>query len=177
MKNISISVLVSLSLTAIAIVGYDFLFKEKIGFVRSGSVLQQYKAMDEANKQYEKEMLQVQANYDTLKNRYENLKVREKTISGSEKTEWAYRLGVAKNEFDKYNMQAGEQMEKRKQELTKDILQKINLFIQDYGKKNNYKLILGTTNEGSILYGKDADDITDNILKELNGEVASIHNK
>ena len=93
-----------------------------------------------------------------------------KYVSSTGKADWGYKLGVAKNDFDKYNAQANQQMETRKQELTQGVLLKINTFIQEFGKKNNYKMIFGTTNEGSVLYGKDADDMTETVLKSLNEE-------
>lgn len=170
MKNILISVLISLLFSITAVVVYHHYFKERVVFIRSGAILQQYKGMEQANKQFENEVQQVQTNLDTLKNRYQRLLAEEKNIPAAQKADWGYRLGVAKNDFDKYNTQANEQMEARKQELTKGVLLKINTFIQELGKKNNYKMIMGTTNEGSILYGRDADDLTESVLKSLNDE-------
>ncbi len=36
------------------------------------------------------------------------------------------------------------------------------------GKENNYNIIFGATDQGSILYGKEQKDLTDIVLKELN---------
>jgi len=167
-RVISIAISVLFSVTAVAV--YHYCFKERTVFIRSGAVLQQYKGMEQANKQFEKDMQVVQANYDTLKNRYERLLAEEKYVPSSGKADWGYKLGVAKNDFDKYNTQATQQMEARKQELTQGVLLKINTFIQEFGKKNNYKMILGTTNEGSVLYGRETDDMTEVVLKSLNEE-------
>ena len=170
MKNILISIVISILVSVLVVAIYHYSFKEKVVFIRSGAVLQQYKGMEQANKQFEKDMQIVQANYDTLKNRYERLLAEEKNVPVTGKADWGYKLGVAKNDFDKYNAQANQQMEARKQELTQGVLLKINTFIQEFGKNNNYKMIFGTTNEGSVLYGKDADDMTETVLKSLNEE-------
>ena len=62
--------------------------------------------MIEANEQFNKELQAVQANIDTLKRRYENIKNKK-----------------------------------------------------DYGKKNNYIIIFGATEQGSILYGQEKKDL------------------
>ena len=49
-----------------------------------------------------------------------------------------------------------------------DAVEKINSYIADYGKKHYYKMILGATMDGNILYADEQDDLTQNILKDLN---------
>lgn len=176
-KNILITLLISFACSLAVVLGSRYLFDKQggeIGFVKSGVIIQEYKEMKEANAQFEKELQMAQANADTLKNRYLNLKREEETIPENKKKDWSYRLGIAQNEFAKYSEQVNEQMDMRKQELTKGVLEKINSFIQKYGKENNYKMILGTTNDGSILYGSEADDLTETILNQLNGNNSQI---
>jgi outer membrane protein len=123
--------------------------RTKIAYVRSGMILSEYSGMAEANKKFESEIGQVRANLDTLKNRYERLLAGGKASGSTED-----KLSTARNELEKYAEQSDRQMQAR--------------FIQEYGKKHNYRLILGTTNDGSILYGDEADDLTEEIIKELN---------
>lgn len=44
----------------------------------------------------------------------------------------------------------------------------INQLIEQYSVENGYDLILGTTDDGSILYGAEAVDITDDLLQYIN---------
>jgi outer membrane protein len=67
-----------------------------------------------------------------------------------------------------YGKRAEEQMAAREQELSKNATDKINSFIEEYGKKNEYRLILGANGTGNVMYGTEGDDITDIILTELN---------
>jgi outer membrane protein len=53
----------------------------------------------------------------------------------------------------------------------------VNGFIESFGEKNQYKLILGTTESGSILYGNKGDDLTDEITKNLNEQYKKNVNK
>lgn len=170
MKNILINFLLS-SLIAIAgLFIYNRLFgsSHKIAYIRSGAILSNYKAMIIANEQFSKEIKTVMDNIDTLQKRFEKLKQQESVATGQEKSKIAYQLGVSENELRNYSGNAQQQMEKRKKMLTDEVLNKINTYIQEYGKKNGFTLIMGTTSEGSILYGEENMDITDTILTLLN---------
>ncbi|MFL5730509.1 MAG: OmpH family outer membrane protein, partial [Cytophagaceae bacterium] len=89
-------------------------------------------------------------------------------IPSSKRAEWGYQVGLAEKEYLQYNQTAQEQLQQRQRQLSGQVLTTVNTFIQDYGKNHGYKIILGTTNDGSILYGLDQDDLTSVILEELN---------
>lgn len=161
--------LITVIITVLLIAAYHFFFNtKKIGYVKTGVLLSDYKAMVIANEQFSKEMLTVQSNIDTLRLRYERLKSLEQSASGKDKATLNYNLGVAENEFSNYNTLAEKQMQQRKQELTSKVLASVNNYIQQYGKDNNYEIIFGTTTDGSILYGTEKQDLTQIILAKLN---------
>lgn len=173
MKSIIVNSIASLIITILVVFAYSKWNNPKIGYIKSAIILQDYKEMQDVNEQFNKELKIVQTNLDTLRGRYEKLKMAEPLITEKEKKNWLYRLEVAQGEFEKYNQQASEQMDARKNELSQKVLGKVNDFIQQYGKENKYKLILGTTSEGSILYGEDGDDLTQIILTRLNENYGS----
>ena len=94
--------------------------------------------------------------------------MKEPEIKPNEKTEWAKQLGVAEYEYNNYRTSAQQQMEERRAALRAEVGNQISLFIQNYGKEHNYKIILGVIEQGNILYGQEQDDLTDIILEELN---------
>jgi len=168
MRSIVISVFFSLMLTLLVVWCFFKWSTPRIGYVKSPVVIQGYKAMQEAQKKFEGEIKIVQTNLDTLKNRYDHLLAVESLVKEKEKKDWIHRVEIAQGEYEKYNQQSSEQMEKRKEEVTQKLLMQINEFIQHYGKENHYKFILGTTSEGSILYGEEGDDLTGIIVSKLN---------
>lgn len=168
MRSILISVFFSLIITLLTVWCFYKWNTPKIGYVKSPVVIQEYKAMQDAQKKFEGELKIVQANLDTLKNRYEHLLAIESQVKEAEKKDWMHRVEIAQEEYEKYNQQASAQMEQRKGDVSQKVLMKINEFIQQYGKENHYKLILGTTSEGSILYGEEGDDLTESIVAKLN---------
>jgi outer membrane protein len=59
-------------------------------------------------------------------------------------------------------------MEEKDLEITQKVLNQINSFVKVYAQKNGYKLIIGTTEDGNLMYADETLDITDDVLSELN---------
>lgn len=69
----------------------------------------------------------------------------------------------------------GQQLQQEDQQLQSEgqiqmdsIVSKVKREIAAYGKANGYTYILGGGEGGSVLYGTDANDLTDEIVKRLN---------
>lgn len=170
MKQKILSIAIYLTITIVGIFLYHSFFRKevKLAYIKTGVLLNDYKGMKMANEQFNKEVQAVQANIDTLKRRYEQLKMKESNITPDEKTNWTKQLAIAEYEYNNYRATAQKQMEERKMKLRTEVVNHISSFIYDYGKEHNYTIILGSTDQGSILYGQEQKDLTDIILKELN---------
>ena len=46
----------------------------------------------------------------------------------------------------------------------------INDFVKEYGKKKGYKIIFGASGSGNIMYADEASDLTPIVLEGLNKE-------
>lgn len=71
--------------------------------------------------------------------------------------------------------QIGQQLQMEDQQLQAEgqtqmdsVVSKVKEEIRSYGKANGYTYILGGGDGGSVLYGTDANDLTDEIVKLLN---------
>lgn len=53
-------------------------------------------------------------------------------------------------------------------ELTHKVWERLNPILDGYGKKHNYKIILGATGTGTILFGDKKYDITDDVVRYAN---------
>jgi len=69
----------------------------------------------------------------------------------------------------------GQQLQQEEQQLQQvsqvemdSLVKKVKKEIKEYGKANGYTYILGGGDGGSVLYGEEANDLTDAILKILN---------
>jgi outer membrane protein len=48
------------------------------------------------------------------------------------------------------------------------VISKVNKFVGEYGKKNGYTYILGKNEAGSVMYGSDANDISEAVTAAIN---------
>lgn len=165
---------VLLTLCVVFLLLYTFVFSHTgIAYVDSNKLLSGYKSMVEARKEFEKKQTSWQANIDTLtRDVQESIRKYEKTaangtgkekqmakdlITGKQKQLYDYQNAIKQN--------AGQE----EQRLTKDVLATVNTFLDRYGKKNGYRLILIAAN-GNIAYADPGLDITDKVVDELNKE-------
>ncbi|HNQ26345.1 MAG TPA: OmpH family outer membrane protein [Aquaticitalea sp.] len=80
-----------------------------------------------------------------------------------------YQLLGQKQQRLQQQFQMEEQTIQRESQTKIDtLIKEVRNFIKDYGKKNGYTYILGSNEAGSVLYGEESKDLTDEILGELN---------
>ena len=114
------------------------------------------------------------ANSDTLETQFTTAiaqyNARIATLSKEEKQRQEELL--AKQEQQKNNyVQGVQQRAQQEQQIAMDsIVTYVNSFVKEFAKSNGYDFIFGTTNDGSLLYGNEATDITAIITQEMNTE-------
>ena len=145
---------------------------KKIAFVRSGEIIYKYAGMKEAHQAFEEKARVWQANIDTLQNdfRYavDRYSASASSLPVAEQNRQQEYLRRQEEELSQYRHAIEIKSQEEEKTMTQGVLNQINSFIADYGKKHGYDVILGTTMSGSVLYGNDALDITNDVLQELN---------
>ena len=87
------------------------------------------------------------------------------------KAEQEYQALVQKKQMQDYQLGNEEKLLKAEGQKEIDTLVKqVKAFVKDYGKKNGYTFILGANEAGSVMYGAEDKDITDAVIKALNGD-------
>jgi len=153
---------------------YTFAFsKTKVAYVDSGKLLNGYKAMVAARKEFEKKQSAWQANIDTLTRDVQDaIKKYEKSAAlGSDNEKKLARELITTRQKQLYDYQNAikQNAGQEEQRLTQDVLSTVNSYLLRYGKKNGYKMILVAAN-GNIAYADNDMDITDKIVDDLNKE-------
>ncbi|NLP59070.1 OmpH family outer membrane protein [Lutibacter sp. B1] len=64
--------------------------------------------------------------------------------------------------------QASQELQKENQENSEAITKKVDSFVAEYAKTKGYKLILGTSGKGTVMYGDETLNVTKDILDILN---------
>lgn len=161
-----------LILGAYIFMGYVKKLTPKIAFVKTGVLVDGFLGMKESKSTYDKKIAEWQSNVDTLTNQLNQGITRFELNRGDykpEKLEEQIQI-IEQQKLNLHNYK--EAIDQRaKQEYDKAIqgpINQINSFVERYAEIHGYDLVLGTTQEGNILYGNKAVDITNEVLKELN---------
>jgi len=94
------------------------------------------------------------------------------------KAEEEYNALVQKKQMQDYQLGNEEKvLQAEGQKEIDTLVKQVKAFIKDYGKQKGYTFILGSNEAGSVLYGADAHDITEEVLKALNGDNSASENK
>ncbi len=166
MKRIFLIIGISIVTAAATITVYHVAFVSRLGYIQTGMVLQEYKGMQEAEKKYTQEMKTVRSNIDTLRSRYERMARDPKTNASEDQQR--RKLQRAHEQWQTYSEKASSQMEQRRLEMNREVINDLNRITKAYGEANGYDIIFGATTSGSIMYGKEAKDITSKIIQLMN---------
>ncbi|MEM6517410.1 MAG: OmpH family outer membrane protein [Bacteroidota bacterium] len=167
MKKISV-------LFIICLFAYSCQEQQKIAFVNNGKVVNEYQ-----------EKIDIEAKFkikdETFKKRTDSIgrafqieaqgfQANAQTMSQKEQQEKYQALGQKQQMLQ-------QQLQSEQQQLTQEfnveidsVLSHVTKFVEKYGKENGYTFILGKNEAGSIMYGDETKDISDEIIKALNEE-------
>ena len=146
----------------------------KIGFIRSDAIFKEYKGTQEAQDRYDKEVSswekEAAIREKQIKELQEQMKRQGLLMSEEKKKSMEDEMKRLKVEYKEYVYkifgQGGEAF-KKNTEFTKPILKKINAILDEIGKAESFDFIFDST-AGGLVFAKDAHDLTDRIVKELN---------
>ncbi|MCK4662306.1 MAG: OmpH family outer membrane protein [Bacteroidales bacterium] len=170
----------NLIISIIAIIGFiglsviEITKKEKVVYIDNNVIIQKYKGMKNARAEFEKKASVWEANADTLIKEWEQeLKNYEKERSKMTTKEKELKEELLRNkqqQIQGYSQAMQKKAADEEQKMTQTVVNEINDYLTEYGKKHNYKFILGATGAGNILYADENFNITEKILEGLNAE-------
>ncbi|MEL7002135.1 MAG: OmpH family outer membrane protein [Bacteroidota bacterium] len=159
----------------LVVIGMGFLSyngKGKIAYVRSQDLVYSYAGTLEAMDKFNKEKEAWQANVDTLELNFNkavnNYNENYSQMTESDRIDQSNNLDNQQRQLLGYKNAIDEKIKSKDDEMMQAVLNQVNTFIKEYGKENGYDVILGTTLSGSVLYGRQEIDITDQLLEALN---------
>jgi Skp family chaperone for outer membrane proteins len=145
----------------------------RIGYVDSMRLRAEFTEFTEAQDKFDQDVKTWQDEAAEMKKTIDSLEVDlEKTsliLSEAKKKEKEDLLKAEKTKYQKFTNDVfgpGGKAEKRNAELTKPILDKINLVLEKIASEENFIMIFDSVN-GNIAYAKKSLDLTDLVLEEL----------
>jgi len=143
----------------------------KVGYVDLQKVFTGYKKAMESEasfkKEVEKEQIKINALQAEIKKMQAEYDKKKDILKPEEKKKKEEELKGKIQEFTKKWSEVNKKLDNRRKELEGKRIQEIKDAIKEYGKKHGYSVILDSR---AILYGEDANDLTDEIIKLLNSK-------
>jgi outer membrane protein len=143
-------------------------------YVDAQKLLNGYKGMQAARKQYEVQVMSWRSNLDTLRGemeeRVKEYETKKSKITARELALMEQLIDAKHEQYMNFEQVVTEKIRGADQELTAKVLSKVNDYIRRYGKQEGYDIIMAATQYGNIVYAKDKIDITQEVLNGLNLE-------
>ncbi|MBD0850608.1 OmpH family outer membrane protein [Maribacter arenosus] len=146
--------------------------QEKIGFVDNVKLMQDYQEKIDVEAKYKTRLETFGKKKDSITQAFqlEAQAFQAKAQSMSQaKAQEEYGMFQQKGQFIGQQLQQEEQQLQMEGQTDMDsLVTKVKEEIKAYGKAHSYAYILGGGDGGSVLYGKETNDLTDEITKILN---------
>jgi len=148
--------------------------KQKIAFIDNAKVVNEYQKKKDFEEKFKTKIESFNKKTDSLQQAIQleaQLFQSRAAKMNQNKAEEEYQALLQKKQMQDYQLNNEEkQLQVEGQKEIDTLVKQVKAFIKDYGKSNGYTFILGANEAGSVLYGSDNKDFTDNVISELNKE-------
>lgn len=171
-KNLT-TILILVNLAAVITIAVLFFTKpQKVVYVDTVKLMDNYKGMIDARAAFQKKTATWKANIDTLTSEVQkSIMDYEKGVAKMTKKEkdLSQQLIRTKQEqLQGYQKAMQDKYQQEDNQMTQQVVTKVDVVIKQYGQDKNYRLILGANGSGNIVYAEEGVDITDEVLEVLN---------
>lgn len=147
----------------------------KVAYINTDSLLLNYKLARELNEQFtsqqrqsqrelEQRMKKFQKNYQAFQEKVQ----RGGFLTQSSAEAQQQELLAEQQELEQLNQQLSNSLMAKEQSINQELYDSVSNFVQSFNKGKKYDLILNNTMGGSLIYGKQEFNITNEVLTELN---------
>lgn len=143
-------------------------------YVDVNKLMDGYKRTKVAKAEFDKKANVMKSNVDSLVGNWQKeLKNYEKertTLTPKELKLKQELLSNKQQQINGYQEAIQKKIQEEDKKVTQTVINDINDYVKEYGKKNSYKIIFGASGGGNIMYAEESTDLTEKILKGLNAE-------
>ncbi|MGW9686764.1 OmpH family outer membrane protein [Flagellimonas sp. 2504JD1-5] len=152
--------------------------KSELVYVDINKLVEGYERTKTERETFNKKASTLKANVDSLLVDWQDeLKTYEKERSSLTKKELELKQQLLQNkqqQITNYQQAIQKQIQEEDQKMTQTVINDINDYVKEYGKKEGYRIIFGAKGSGNIMYAEDVSDLTQTILEGLNAEYQGI---
>lgn len=146
--------------------------QQKIAFIDNGEVINDYQMKLDIEKKYDDKNKMFSQKRDSIAQVYQSevqaTQMRLSSMSQQKQQEESQIFQQKWQPVQQEMQREQQQMETMFSEEMDSVISKVNNFVEEYGEKNGYTFILGKNQAGSVVYGKEANDISEEVTKALN---------
>jgi len=172
--NLVVGTMSLLGLIVLAV--YVFTIPQKLVYVDSTKLVNEYKGMQDARASYQKKAVAWKANIDTLTSEVQiqimNYEKESSKLSVKERQLSEELIRTKQKQLMEYQQAMNTQAKQEDVKMTGEVVQQINAYLKKYGAQNGYKIVMAATEYGNIAYADEGLDITEDVLIGLNNEYA-----
>ena len=171
-KTVVIMAFLAISISAVSL--YFSVKTSDLVYVDVNKLMDGYKRTKTVKAQFQEKAKTLQSNVDSLITGWQKeLKLYEKERSKMSKKELALKQELLSNkqqQIANYRQAVQKQIQEEDKKSTQTIINDINDYVKEFGKKKGYKIIFGASGGGNIMYADAASDLTELVLEGLNKE-------
>ena len=146
----------------------------KIGFVDNSKLINDYQKKKDIEAQFQVEIDAFGRRVDSIGQSFQaraaQLQEKDPQMAQKSTQEQYQALAQQYQNFQQQSQMEEQQIQKRGQTEIDTLIKTVRAFVKDYGEKNGYSFILGSNEAGSVMYGKESQDLTKQILEALNAD-------
>ncbi|WP_299127910.1 OmpH family outer membrane protein [uncultured Winogradskyella sp.] len=165
MKNLIVALIVLVSFSSCQ-------EQHKVAFVDNTKVIDDYQMKIDIEKKFEDQSTAFNKKRDSIGQVYQmevqTIQMKLSRMSQRKQEEESQKFQQKWQPIQQQMQFQQQQMEQSFNTEIELVLEKVNGFVDDYGKKNGYTFIFGKNRAGSIMYGAEAKDITKTLTEAIN---------
>lgn len=160
------------SIAALAVAVTMYVNQPKIAYVNNSTLLNEYNGMKEGQRLLEEKLGTWQNNLDTLEadiDQYiRDYRENFPTMDDQERARTEKFIKEQQERFFSYREQIEENAGVEEAKISNELIAQINNYLNQYGERKDLDIIIGVTDGGNVLYGKNEHDITAQVISNLN---------
>lgn len=165
MKNIVVAIIVIFTFASCQ-------QSQKIGFVDNSKLINEYQEKIDIQDKLQAKIKTYEAKRDSIRQAFQleinEAELKSRKMSQADLQKLSQELQQKDQIIAQRDQFEQQQIAQESQSQNDSLIKKVRSFVKDYGTKNGYDFILGSNEAGSVMYGNEASDLTQEILDALN---------
>jgi len=146
--------------------------QQKTGYVNTEKIVKEYETMATTQDKYAKMndalMAELEEKAKSYQAKVEEYQKSQGSMKASDREKTEQDLMAQRQQLQQEQQTRGRQIQQESQAAIDSIIKEVKDEVKAYGESNGYDFIYGQNDAGSIMYGKEEYDVTEDVIASLN---------